>query len=221
MASIFPAPFPGLPVPNRLINLSLPGFGLQQKSTRRRGSGHTAVAHLRSPTMWRKLWASLRSLWKWLESAHTALWLVGLGGGGMISIIVGGIIHWIHVNTGWVAVTLIFTVSLALWLLGMWNLKRRIQSLQQEISYLRSGLVIHSPRYGAGDYISDVSDFLRREIAKGHRRIPVTNGLLDGADDPCPNTPKVLVVEYSRSNIPQKEKQTIRETLPPQTLALT
>ena len=133
---------------------------------------------------------------------------------GVIGMIVANIIPWIHVNAARVTESLIFTVSLALCLLGMRNVKKQIR-------YYRSGLFIHSAKYGAGDSVRDVSGFLKQKIAKGHRRIPVTNGLLDGAEDPCPNTPKVLIVEYSR--LGPREKKTIHEnppSMPPEILDL-
>ncbi len=82
---------------------------------------------------------------------------------------------------------------------GMWRYhRRRIQILEQEISYLRSGLLIHSARYGAGDVTTDVAPYLQRQIAMGRRNIPVGNSLLDGGEDPCKNVKKVGRVEYSR-----------------------
>jgi signal transduction histidine kinase len=75
--------------------------------------------------------------------------------------------------------------------------QKEIDDLKLEIARLRGEVVIHSAEYGAGDYCADVSDFLRGEIANGRRKFPVTNGLLNGRPDPCPNTPKTLKVEYS------------------------
>ena len=128
--------------------------------------------------------------------------------------ILAGIIPWINVHAVRLMETAIFTASFALCMRGMWLLKK-------ENRYYRSGLSIHSAKYGAGDSVHDVSAFLKHEISKGHRRIPVTNGLLDGAKDPCQNTPKVLIVEYSR--LGPREKKTIREnppSMPPEILDL-
>lgn len=68
------------------------------------------------------------------------------------------------------------------------------------LSFSRSealtSLVVYVAHYGAGDVVVDVADFLRGEIAKGHRQIPVTNRLAGGRD-PCEFSKKELTVEYS------------------------
>ena len=60
-----------------------------------------------------------------------------------------------------------------------------------------TSLVVYSAYYGAGDAIVDVADFLRGEIARGRRRIPVTNRLA-GGKDPCEFSKKKLTIEYDR-----------------------
>jgi hypothetical protein len=75
--------------------------------------------------------------------------------------------------------------------------QKEIDDLKLAVARLTSEVIIHSAEYGAGDYWADVSDFLRGEIANGRRKFPVTNGLLGGMPDPCPNTPKTLKIEYS------------------------
>jgi hypothetical protein len=81
--------------------------------------------------------------------------------------------------------------------------------LEDEVAYLRSGFVVHSARYGAGDSTADVAPYLRRQIGLGCRKIPVGNSLLDGGGDPCPNAKKTAVVEFSRHG--KRETQTMIE----------
>jgi hypothetical protein len=80
-------------------------------------------------------------------------------------------------------------------------------------------LLIHSARYGAGDVTVDVAPYLRRQIAAGHRKIPVSDNLLDGGDDPCKCVEKDLIVEYSRMG--EKQNKRIHQTRPPHDLDLT
>jgi hypothetical protein len=100
-------------------------------------------------------------------------------------------------------------ISMAAFGFFWWRSRRRIQSLQREVSYLRSGLVVHSARYDVGDKKTDVALYIERQIAAGCRKIPVGNSLLDGADDPYPNAKKTGVVEYSRHG--KRETQTVIE----------
>lgn len=106
----------------------------------------------------------------------------------------------------WAIVCVLLAASFALVWLIYW---RRVQLLRVEVSYLRSGILIHSARYGAGDKKCDVAPYIERQIGAGCRKIPVGNSLLDGADDPCPNAKKAGVVEYSRAG--KRQTQTVQE----------
>jgi hypothetical protein len=132
-------------------------------------------------------------LWLWLSGA-----LLALGGWGIRLSLPNTQVSSIE-RTGYLVATVVFVVA---WLIY----HRRVQL---EVSYLRSGLLIHSARYGAGDITKDVAPYIKRKIATGHRKIPVGNSLLDGGDDPCRNAKKTGVVEYSRPG--KRETQTVIE----------
>ena len=109
-------------------------------------------------------------------------------------------------RAGYMAAILVFAVA---WWAYYRRMRTRVSQLHGEVSCLRSGLVIYSASYGAGDSTADVAPYLLRQIAEGRRKIPVGNSLLDGAPDPCPNAKKDAVVEYSRPG--KREIQTVKE----------
>jgi hypothetical protein len=125
--------------------------------------------------------------------------------------------------TVWTIRVIVFAIGVGLLAFQAWTYCRRIRSriaeLEQEVSYLRSGLLIHSASYRAGDSTADVTLYLRREIAQGRRRIPVGDNLLDGGKDPCPCIEKDLIIEFSRMG--EKQPKKIHQTTPPNYLDLT
>ena len=85
-----------------------------------------------------------------------------------------------------------------------WRRKTELEDAEEAANQWPAVIKIHSATYGAGDILKDVADFLRGEIAKGHRRIPVTNRLT-GGKDPCEFSKKKLTVEYDRDGKRQRE----------------
>jgi hypothetical protein len=112
-------------------------------------------------------------------------------------------------SIGWKTLSVLCLLSMAPFGLLWWRSLRRIRILEDEVSYLRNGILIYSARYGAGETTVDVTPYLRQQIAKGYKKIPVGNSLLGGKLDPCPNVKKQAVVEFSRPG--KREVQTIME----------
>ncbi len=95
---------------------------------------------------------------------------------------------------------------------GYWRRKEELEDAEEASKTWPAIIEIFSATYGAGDFPENVADFLRSEIAKGHRRIPVTNRLT-GGKDPCEFSEKKLTVEFDRDGKRQRVVVTEKDEL--------